>query len=83
MHKITIEKLEGMYVVKVGCHYHYFHTREAMIYELDAFTNAPEEAEQRWVNARFAVLKGSSSAHDQPSDPDSSATDRPRCVPAK
>jgi len=52
MHKITIEQVDGTYIVEIGCKHHIFMTVDALISDVAAYIEAPTFIESKWHDAK-------------------------------
>jgi len=52
MHKITIEGVLNGWIVKVGCQTVVFDEMDAMLDEIEAYINHPEEVEKKYMDNR-------------------------------
>lgn len=55
MHKITIEQVDGTYIVEIGCKRHIFMTVDALISEVGAYVKNPVVVEKKWHDAKRYV----------------------------
>lgn len=55
MHKITIEQIDGTYIVEIGCKRHIFMTVDALISEVGAYIKNPVVVEKKWHDAKKYV----------------------------
>lgn len=68
MHKITIEEVDGTYIVEIGCKHHIFMTVDALISDVGAYIKNPVMVEKKWHNAKKYVQIEKESQVKRPED---------------
>ena len=68
MHKITIEQIDGTYIVEIGCKRHIFMTVDALISEVGAYIKNPVVVEKKWHDAKKYIQVEKESQMKRPED---------------